>query len=133
MGMLDLQSIFSDQQTLAMAAGSALSTYSVDTGVPGAVPQGGQALDDIGRGEDCEVLAKITQTVVGAGASVQFQLVMADDPALSVNLTVLQETLAIPVATLVAGYRVRLNDFPAGISQRYVGMRYIVSGATTTA
>jgi len=63
---------------------------------------------------------------------VQFQCVEADNAALTSNLTVLAETPAIAIATLVAGYKVKLPAFPPG-AKRYKGIQYVIAVATTTA
>ena len=49
---------------------------------------------------------------------------MADNGALSANLTVSSETPAIALATLVAGYQFRLGTVPVGISRRFIGFRW---------
>lgn len=135
--MLDKENLVSDQQTIAAAAGNILSTNAIDTWGAASAPTipglGGSVLKDVGRGNSPKLLAQVTETVTSGGAAtVQFQLVMADDAALTTNLTVLAETPAIGYATCVAGYQARL-EVPPGVSRRYLGMRYIIGTATTTA
>jgi hypothetical protein len=57
---------------------------------------------------------------------------MSDNANLS-SPTVLSETPAIALATLAAGYQFRLKTIPMGVTKRYLGMQYVVAGATTTA
>jgi hypothetical protein len=139
--MLDAQNLLSDAQNLAQAAGTYLSTNAIDLWgqasipvVPQTIGQAqGPVIKDIGRGLPPEILTQITTTFTSGGAAtLQVQLVMADDAALSTNLVVLQETLALALATLVAGYQFRLA-VPPGITKRYLGVRYIIGTAAMTA
>ena len=133
--LMDKQVLVSDQQTIAVAAGNLLCTDAIDLGLAGTVPGGlvGSFIRDMGRGGHPQMEVVVTEQVASAGASTtQFQLVTADDAALSTNLTVINETPAIPKATLVPGYRARLA-IPPGITQRYLGVRYVIGTATQTA
>lgn len=131
--ILDKQNMFSEAQDLAQAAGNYLSTNTIDLGSPGSPVVGG-IVSDVGRGMPLEVICQITETFTSGGAAtVQAQLVMADNAALSSNLTILDETPAIALATLIAGYQFRLRAIPQGITKRYLGMRYVIGTATTTA
>lgn len=128
---LDIQNLFSDQQAVT-GTGNILSTNAIDMGVAGTVAKDGAAVyHDLGRGgEDVEVFAQVVADCVG-GTSLTFQLVMADDAALTTNLSVVQQTDAIPLATLKAGYQARFSCLPAGLSKRYLGMRYVAAGTFT--
>jgi len=133
--ILDLQNLLSDQQSMVNAIGTYNSTNVIDqwgSAAPPTIPGvGGSIISDIGRGKTPEVLCQITVQPVGPGASVQFQLVQCDDAAYT-NPVVLQETIAIPIATLVTGYQARLNLAP-GVTKRCVFVRYVISGAALTA
>lgn len=129
--LLDKQNLFSDKQTLAFAAGSVLSTNTIDLGATGTVPGlGGSPISDPGRSE-VGLVATITEAVNNA-TSVKAELVMADNAALSSNLVVLQDTGAIAIASLVPGYQFRFSGLPPGINKRYLGMRYTNVGTTPT-
>lgn len=130
---LDLQTLFSDNQTLAFAAGSANSTNVIDLGTVGTIPLGGSPIYDIGRGEPVEVIVQITADVTSAGsATVQFKLVSSAAADLSTP-TVHYDSGAIAKATLVAGYYVPIRVIPQGVALRYLGLIYTVATATTTA
>lgn len=131
--MLDKANTFSDAQTLAFAAGSALSTYSVDLGATTNVDsKANTVISDLGR-SDVALFIEIVEAVLSAGAAtVQFELVQADDAALTTNLEVLCSTAALAKAALVIGKQIPL-DIPVGITRRYIGLRYTVAVATTTA
>jgi hypothetical protein len=136
--MLDKQLLCSDAQTLVLSAGTYLSTNTIDLGAAGTVALSGAAPSfDVGRGEDAAavgVLAQLTADVTSGGAAtLQVNLVMADDAALTSNLTVLQSTPAIALATLKAGYQFRLSTLPPGVTKRYLGFQYIIGTAAITA
>lgn len=134
--ILDQDLVFSDAQDIGQVAGTYVSTNAFDNGAAQTIPGGfGTVQKDPLRGlEGMELLIKIIEAVASGGAAtVQFQLVQADDAALSSNVDVIAETPAIGYATLVAGYEVRLALPKKGITQRYFGLRYIIGTATTTA
>lgn len=131
--ILDLQNILSDAQSLVQAAGSYLSTNTIDLGANGTTFNGGTPQSDPGKSE-LELLIQIVTTCTSGGAAtVQVQLVMADDAALTSNLTVLAESAAIGYATLVAGYQFRVGAVLPGVTKRYLGVRYVIGTAAITA
>jgi hypothetical protein len=130
--ILDKQNMFSEAQAVT-ALGNTLSTNTIDLGVAG-TPVVGGLITDVGRGGNVEVVAQVvTAFTSGGAATLQVQLVMADDAALTSNLTVLDETAAIALASLVAGYQFRMGTIPGGVTKRYLGIRYIVGTAVMTA
>lgn len=134
--LMDQNLMLSDAQSLAQVAGSYLSDKSIDLGSVTQVDSlGNSVISDIGRGIPIEILVQVLTAITSGGsATVQAQLVMADDGPLTSNLVVLQETAAIAVASLVSGYQFRLGGMvPPGISKRYLGVRYVIAVATTTA
>lgn len=131
--LMDKNLLFSDAQNLAQSAGTYLSDKSIDLGVAGTDVNGGAPIIDPGRSIVQLVAQVVTAFTSGGSATVQAQLVMADDAALSSNLVVLESTAVIAVATLVAGYRFRFGSLPPGVTKRYVGLQYVIGTATTTA
>lgn len=136
--MLDLQTLLSNAQ--AVTTGTQLSTNAYDlwngnSAVPTVplaryAPQaGGAPLVDPGRGGLSELLVQVVTAFAG-GTSLQVKLVQADDAALGTNLVVLQESVAIVEASLVAGYQFRLA-LPAGFTQRFLGLQYVTVGTHT--
>lgn len=131
--LLDKQNMFSDQQALAVAAGSVLSTNTIDlrpatTGGPHGTPP-----SDYGMGNTPEVMAQITEAFTSAGAAtLQVQVITADDAALTSNVTIHNQTRTYALAELTLGRRFPLA-IKAGIAQRYMGLRYVIGTATTTA
>lgn len=133
----DKNLMMSDDQDIGQVVGTYLSDRSIDLWNESALPSdvlGNTVPSDPGKGNPVNVLVQITEAVVGTTSTVEFQLVMADNEALSSNLVVLQSTGAIAEATLVAGYQVMLGGtLPPGISKRFLGVRYLVAVNTTTA
>lgn len=129
---LDAQCLFSDAQDLAQTAATYLCSNSYDLGVAGEDALGNTIIKDIGRGNVPHLLVQVTEAFTSVGAAtVDFQLISDTVEALS-SPTVLQTTGAIAKASLVAGYQVRLA-IPAGITERFLGVQYVIGAATTTA
>lgn len=111
-------------------AGNILSTNTMDLGP---LTLGGNQPGDLGAGEDMTIMFSVL-TAPTVGTNVQFQLVQADDAALSVNLQVINQTDSFPIASLPAGTLVPLGWDPAApyAPKRYVGVRYVNTGAIAT-
>jgi hypothetical protein len=124
--LIDKQNLLSDAQALALGATTtALSTNTIDLGAAGTPALGGSVIYDIGRSSELDVVVQVVTAFTSGGAgTLEVELVMADDAALTTNLTVLQATGDIALATLVAGYQFRIGKLPHGISRRYLGLRY---------
>lgn len=136
--MMDIENLFSDQQSLVASAGAILSDHSIELGAPDVIPgfTTQTPVHDIGRGKEVNVLVQVTQDFDSASDNVTCKaaLVMADDEALTSNLTVLEETPAIAQAVLVKGYQWRLGGtIPPGISKRFLGIRYTTAVGDATA
>ena len=109
-------------QAVYSAGTSVLSTNAVDLGTG----------RDTGEGADLFGRFEVTVAAVG-GTSIEMQVISADDAALSVNVTVIGTTGAIPVASLTLGSRTACDINPriGSKGQRYMGARYISVGTTT--
>ena len=114
---------------LVTAIGATPGTNTIDTG-----PLASAQNSDYGGG-DLDVTIRVLNTLTSAAAAtVQFQLVTADDPALSVNVQVIDQTDALPFALLVAGtdfslYWTRTAPY---VPKRYAGLRTVVAVAALT-
>lgn len=137
--MMDLENVVSKHQSLVAAAGAILSDFSLDLGASDTLPAAFQAVGspfhDFGRGREIHCFVKVTEDFDSAGDAVTCQcaLVMADNAALSSNLTVLSETPAIAQSVLLEGYEFRLGTVPPGITKRYLGFRFTTATADATA
>lgn len=132
--MMDALLMMSNDQSIALAAGTHLCDRSIFLGDNPADTLGNTPIKDFGRGpKNMSLLVQITESVTSGGASTtDFQLIMADNGPLTTNKVVLQTTGAIAKATLVKGYKARLA-LPVGISKKYLGVQYVVATATQTA
>lgn len=95
---------------------------------------GGNQLGDTGTGEPLNIAVTV-MTAPTVGTSVKFQLIQADDAALSVNVQVLSSSDDIPIASLPVGTLIPLavNRVGAYPPKRFVGLRFINVGAIATA
>lgn len=114
----------------ANGAGNILSTNTIDLAP---LTIGGNQPGDTGAGEVLEVVFNVL-TAPTVGTNVQFQLIQADDAALSVNVQVINQTDAFAIAALPAGTIVSLHwdraaPYPA---RRYFGARIVNTGAIAT-
>lgn len=87
---------------------------------------------DLGEGTDLYGRFQVATAATG-GTTMEFQIIAADDAALSTNITVLGTTGPIPLARLTAGARFACGISPVlgRIGQRYAGARYVPTGAFT--
>lgn len=101
---------------------TAVSTDSIDLSVA----------RDIGEGEELYFNFAVGTAFAG-GTSVTFEVIVADNAALSTNVTVVGSSAAVVTASLVAGKMeaVRINPQIASLGRRYLGARYTVSGTYT--
>ena len=86
----------------ANGAGNILSTNTIDVGP---LPLGGNQNTDLGTGTALQLAVRVLSAPT-VGTSVQFQIIQADDGALTSNVQVLGQTDAIPIASLPAGTQV---------------------------
>lgn len=129
--ILDERVEFADATTLPTGTGTNNIGDVVDlsAGVPV------QTATRIGADASKQLYIHFTVTTAvtsGGAATVQFQVVSADDDALSTNVVIINQTDAIAVATLVAGYQ-EIVALPHKIGGRYLGIREVVATAALTA
>lgn len=133
--ILDMQNLCSDSQDLSQVAGSYLSTNAIDlTGGTFASPGGyGTIPRDAAKGENLNFYVQVDETFTSGGAAtLTVELIMSANSDLS-SYTVLHTTPALAMATLVAGYQIRVAVPYVGLTSRYLGVRYTIGTATTTA
>ena len=101
---------------------TAVSTDTVDLSVA----------RDMGEGGDLYMNFAVTEAFAG-GTSTNFEVIIADNAALSSNVVVIGASGAIVTAGLPLGTNVavRLNPQIASLGKRYLGARYTVSGTNT--
>ena len=111
---------FSTAQADVRAAASYLCQKSIPVGHARGT-QVGNPLDLIVR----------VGTAFAGGTSVEFQVVCADDAALTTNLQVLDSSGAIPEASLTADTIVVRKPAPQDIPRAYLGVRAVGVGTHT--
>lgn len=129
--MFDYENMFSVQQSLVGEDESILSQHVIRLVKDNreATVQGWRPIHDPGRGNPVPIAAQITEDVVG-GTTVKAQVVASDDEEFNTGVEVLQETGAVPVAQLKAGYRFNLSTLPE-VSKRFLALRYVITGTVT--
>lgn len=121
----DVQNLLSDDQDISQTAGTYYSTNSLDLT---ATPR------NIGAGELVKVYFQMTETLVGATATLAVALIeSSDEGPPSADIVALKDTGALAVGTWVAGYAGLFTVPFTAIGQRYLSMRYTIATATTTA
>jgi len=115
----------------ANGAGNVLSTNTMDLGP---LTIGGNQVGDVGAGEALEISISVTSQPT-VGTNVQFQLIQADDAALTTNVQVINQTDAFTIAQLPVGTVIPLHyDRAAPFApKRYIGVRFVNTGAIATA
>lgn len=105
-------------------SGNVLSTNVVDLG----------SVAFIDRGKLTPIFVQPLVDVVG-GTSIEVQVITADDIGLSTNVAILGSSGAVPVATITANSRIVIEPKTEIRSTRgrYLGLRYVLTGAVTTA
>lgn len=136
--MYDKNLVFSDAQSIAQVAGTyksdAYDTWQGATAGAGTAPIGGPLLNDIGR-DHTPLFCEITEAVsTGSSPTVDFRFVQADEATLTTNLATVTSTGALAAAVLVVGYQPAIGPFipPGRVTQRWIGMTYVIAVATTT-
>lgn len=126
--ILSKQGNFSEAQAITTTAAS---TNIIDRGAPG-TPLGAPTTvpRDLGKSE-IPILIQVVTTFATL-TSLQVTVQADDDVAFGSPTTVLT-TQAIPVASLVAGYKFPIRHLPLGITERYIRLNYTVAGSAATA
>lgn len=123
------QQIFSDDQAITASADS---TNVIDLGVAG-TPFGAQAAlnDDVGKGNPIPILAQVTTAMTAAGAATL--VINISTGATTALGTTIASVGPIAVADLVAGYQMAIQVLPNKITERYLGIEYVVATGPMTA
>jgi hypothetical protein len=119
MSIVDNNLYMSDAQAVTATASS---TKSLDMAT---------ATRNVGGGQSLELVIQVATTVAASGgaSNVTFSL---DDSADNSSFAVVVATMAIPKATLVAGYEVLRIRLPLGL-RRYIQVSYTVDTNNLTA
>lgn len=116
--ILDKQAIFSDKQAITQTVAS---TNTIDLGATSS-PR------DLGKGTKVPLLVQVTTAFAGL-TSLKIELQTATDTAFTTPKILASQTL--PQAELQKGARMSLPVVPYGATERYLRLRYTVSGTGT--
>jgi len=123
------QQLFSDDQAITASADS---TNVIDLGVPGTPFDAVTTLNqDIGRGNPIPILAQVTTAMTAAGAATL--VINISTGATTALGTTIASVGPIAVADLVAGYQAAIQVLPNKITERYLGIQYVVATGPMTA
>jgi|SRR6266850_2454382 len=141
--ILDLQTKFSGSTTAAgVNLGDPITVTAISSNVVdirsagGSIPvgQGGPALADEGLSEELFAMIQVTDNAFTAAGAATLTITLESDSTanLATAPVVHFSTAAIPKATLVIGFSVRIQP-PADDYKRFLGLRYTVATGPMTA
>lgn len=119
------QQLFSDDQAITASADS---TNVVDLGAPG-TPYGGAAAlsQDIGKGTKIPVLVQVTEAFNNLTS---LEIKISTGATTALGTTVISQTILL--AGLTVGKQIALEVLPNDITERYLGIEYVVTGTAPT-
>lgn len=120
--ILDNQTLLSNRQPITATAGS---TDQIDLS-----PRGAGIVRDIGAGSNVPMFIQVVETFNNL-TSLTVSLQVDEDSAFGSPKTV-ATTTAIPLASLVAGYKFLLDYVPRGADERYMRLLYTIAGTAPT-
>lgn len=127
--ILSQEQLFSDGQAVTA---SAPSENYIDLGATGTPKAGDKPLvRDIGKGTKIPLSVIVTEDFATL-TSLTVEVQVDSNSDFSTAETV-QRTIAIPASELVAGKRIPIDDFHAGVDKRYLRLNYAVAGTNATA
>ena len=127
--ILDTTLLFSENQAITATA---ISTNVIQFQNNGTVVGEGAAIArNLGQGNELPILIQVTEAFATA-TSITFSLESSAAAGLT-SATVHWTSPAIPIATLIAGYKLPIRIVPDGVMLQFLGMRYTVTGSNATA
>lgn len=125
--ILDIQSMFSDDQALTVTA---VSTNVIDLGATGTPPLSSTALTrDIGPGTPIDILIQLTADAGGTSPTLDIDLEV-DTVENFASATVVAS--AVQIAGGTEGQRASIRWVPDGTDQRYLRLNYTTGGTSPT-
>jgi len=123
--ILSAQQLFSDQQAIT---GNADSTNVIDTGVRG-TPYGAAAalVGDLGPGNKIPLLVQVTEDF---NTLTSLTIKVSTGATTALGTEILSQTILL--ADLVAGKQTSFDVVPNDVTERYLGMEYVVNGTNPT-
>jgi hypothetical protein len=127
--ILDTTLLFSENQAVTATA---ISTNVIQFPANGiVVGEAAAVARNLGPGNELPIMIQVTEAFATA-TSITFSLESSAAAGLT-SATVHWTSAAIPIATLVPGYKLPIRIMPDGTMLQFLGMRYTVGGASATA
>lgn len=127
--ILNMNETFSENQAVTATA---ISTNVIQFPTNGTVVGEAAAVArNLGAGNELPILVQVTEAFATA-TSVTFSLESSAAAGLT-SATVHWTSGAVPIATLIAGYKLPIRIVPDGTMLEYLGMRYTIGGSNATA
>lgn len=119
--ILSAQQLFSDDQAITASADS---TNVIDLGVPG-TPYGAVAPlnQDIGKGAKIPLLVQVTEDFDNLTS---LEIIISTGATTALGTSIISETVLL--ADLVAGKQMVIDVLPNQLTERYLGIEYVVTG-----
>jgi hypothetical protein len=119
------QQIFSDDQAITASADS---TNVIDLGVAGTPYDAAAALNrDVGKGAGIPILIQVTEAF---DALTNLEIKISTGATTTLGTTIVSKVILL--ADLVAGAQFPVVVLPNDITERYLGIEYVVTGGTPT-
>lgn len=126
--ILSAEQLFSDDQAVTVTA---ISENVIDLGVAGTPYDAATPLhQDVGKGNRIPVLIQVTEDFA---TLTSLTITIEASAAAGLTSPVVLATETILVVDLVAGKQTHVQVLPDGADQRYLGVRYTVTGSSATA
>ena len=124
--ILSLEDLLSDKQAITATAAS---TNVLDLGATGVTYDNVSLQQRIARGRHYPFLVQVTEDFDNL-TSLTIALQQDDNEAFSSPSEVY--SFVVPLADLVAGYKIPFDKLPRNITERYIRMNYTVTGTAPT-
>lgn len=127
--ILDKTTLFSENQAVTATA---ISDNVIEFPLNGTVIYEAAAVArNLGPGEELPILIQVTEAFATATS---VTVTLESSAAAGLTSPVVHWTSpAIPIATLIAGYKLPIRILPSGTMLRYLGLRYTIGGSNATA
>lgn len=123
--IFSLQQLFSDDQAITASADS---TNVIDLGVAGTPYGAAAALNrDVGKGNKIPILVQVTEAFNNL-TSLEIKISTGATTALGTTIT----SQVILLADLTVGKQMSVDVLPNDITERYLGIEYVVTGTAPT-
>jgi hypothetical protein len=123
--ILSAQQLFSDDQAITATA---ISTNVIDLGAAD-TPYGGVAAlkQDVGKGVPVPVLVQVTEAF-----NTLTSLTITLETGATTSLGTVLNSEVVTLANLIVGKQTFMQFLPNGVTSRYLGVRYTVTGSNPT-